>query len=363
MKIIHILLNCNVGGIEALCKDYTLYSKHENIVLLLWGDGEIADEMRNNGVRVINLAESKNNILQTMRKVADLCMSERADVLIAHHAAPIIHLCLLYVKRKVKGIVTIAYAHGNAVDMARIRDKKRLLIRKIILQNSLKRANAVVAISKSVQKSLIEYFKIPEEKIKVIYNGVDLNKFKPKDNEISNKKCQLIYVGRLVREKGVQVTLQGLAKVEEKSRFHMSIIGDSAYRNELVKITKEYRLTANVDFCGRRRDIPKQLSQADIFIHMPVWEEGFGITIIEAMATGLICICGNSGAIPEIIRDGINGFIIEGNTPQELADTLKSVMGMSYEDKKKIRTAAISRAKDFSIEKFVSDLDELISNL
>lgn len=54
---------------------------------------------------------------------------------------------------------------------------------------------------------------------------------------------------------------------------------------------------------GTRYNIPELLNDADIFIHMPEWEEGFGITIIEAMAAGVICVCSNNGAISEIINN------------------------------------------------------------
>lgn len=364
MKVVHILVGGNIGGIETLCKDYTSYSSHENVVLLLWGVGELAQEIMQMGIKVIILKDSKKKVLSILHKVADVCKNEHAEVLVAHHADPVVHLCLLYVQKKLRNIKTIAYAHANAVDIARTKHRRRwiMIVKKKIMQTSLKKADAVVAISNFVKKSLIEYFKTPEHKIRVIYNGTDIRQFKPKKDEYIKEKIELIYVGRLICEKGVQVILEGLSKFPGKERLHMSIIGDGPYRSELEAQAKALGLSNIVEFCGSRRDIPERLKRADYFIHMPVWEEGFGITIIEAMTVGLICICADSGAIPEIITDKVNGFIVKKDDSQAFAEALGRVVAMSDEDKKQISAAAVERAMDFSMDVFVSELDSVISS-
>ena len=67
------------------------------------------------------------------------------------------------------------------------------------------------------------------------------------------------------------------------------------------------------------------MSNADIFIHPAIWEEGFGITIIEAMARGKLCIASKRGAIPEIISDGVNGLLVESANAKQLAEKIKYV--------------------------------------
>lgn len=90
---------------------------------------------------------------------------------------------------------------------------------------------------------------------------------------------------------------------------------------------------------------------------MPEWEEGFGITVIEALAAGKVCIVANSGAMPEIITDGVDGFIVEKGNVMELANCL---MELGKEKINIIRENAKQKATCFSMKKYCSTLDRLI---
>ena len=360
MKVLHLLAAGNIGGIETLCKDYVRYSKHENVVIILWDNGPLGDEMEKLGVKVVRLHASRINVFSVVRQVAKLCQVEKADALIAHHAAPMSHLCLLYVKRNNPHVRTFAYAHGNAVDMIRVKKRQGLWLRKLIMKTSLSHADRVVAISKSVKESLIDCLGTPESKITVIYNGADISRFSLPTKPSLNGTLRLIYVGRLIPEKGVQVILEALTHLNLQNKVHLNIVGDGPYRSTLETFVQDHNLADRVNFLGSRRDVPGLLSESDVFLHMPLWEEGFGITIVEAMAAGKICICAKSGAIPEIITDGEDGFLVEKGNAEELARTIRKVAGMESIRRKGICCAAQEDAKQFSDEAFVSRLDGLV---
>lgn len=362
MKVLHLLAAGNIGGIETLCKDYVRYSKHENIVIILWDNGPLGDEMEKLGVKVVRLHASRINVFSVVRQVAKLCQVEKADALIAHHAAPMSHLCLLYVQRHNHHVRTFAYAHGNAVDMIRVKKRQGLWLRKLIMKTSLSHADRVIAISKSVKKSLIDCLGTPESKIAVIHNGADISRFSLPTKPSLNGTLRLIYVGRLIPEKGVQVILEALTRLNSQNKVHLNIVGDGSYRSTLETFVQDHNLADRVNFLGSRRDVPGLLSESDVFLHMPLWEEGFGITIVEAMAAGKICICAKSGAIPEIITDGEDGFLVEKSNAQQLADTLEMVLALPQQKKHQIRAKARNRATDFSVQRFVYQLDKVIEN-
>lgn len=363
MRVLNLLTGGNIGGIETLCKDYGNFSEHENIMALLWGSGPLADEMKLGGVEVLELNASTKNVLSTVKKVLNVCGDRKVEAVIVHHAAPMAHLCLMAVKIKYPHMITIAYAHGNAEDMCRAKDKNGLRMRKMVIAHSLKKADKVVAISTSVKRSLIYLFGIPEEKINVVYNGVDTKKFTAQWHE-PNRPVRIIFVGRLIQEKGVQVVLEGLSRLSENVNYRFSIVGDGPYRNKLEKLAGKLNISDRIEFLGSRRDVPELLKASDLFVHMPVWEEGFGITIIEAMAAGLICICAKSGAIPEIISDGENGFLVEKDRTAELANTLEHVIeGVGGEEYEKICEKAVETASRFSVFNFVRELDKIIGQV
>ena len=360
MNVIHLLSSGNIGGIETLCEDYAFCSSHWNCFVFLWNGGVITDEMRQNGINVIELHADKRNYLNAYKKVLDACNKQGADIVVAHHADPFLHYCLIQIKKDIPEIKTIAYAHSNASDMYITRRRWLKKLKKLVLKRSLHKVDQIVAISADVKKSLISCFHIPSSKISVIYNGINISIFSLANRE-RNKRLQLVYVGRLIEQKGVQITLQALAQLKDVN-YQFTVVGDGPYRGKLERQAVELGIEERVEFLGSRRDVPQLLQQSGIFIHMPVWEEGFGITIIEAMASGLICICAKSGAIPEIIEDGKSGFLIAKDTANEYETKIREVMAMNKDEVQLISHQAVERAKHFSIECFAAQLDNLIAD-
>lgn len=360
MKVIHLLASGGAGGIETLNKDFAEYSKHDNIFLFVWYGGCITEEMKASRKRVIELKASKKDFLGPLKKILMLCKQEKVDAIMVHHASPVMHMYAMIVKKVYQKIAVITYAHGNAIDMCRTNKKKGLLIRRWIMKESLNRADRVVAISRSVRDSLIDYFNVKEEKIDIVYNGVDINRFENGFHQ-SGEIVEIVYVGRLIEQKGVQNTLQALALLSTNVKYRFRIIGDGVYRNELELLVKRLELENCVEFLGTRRDVPKLLQSSDIFVHIPSWEEGFGITIVEAMAAGLVPVCAYSGAISEIIENKKNGILVERENVQSIANILKTLIeNIDREWVIEMRLKASERAKQFSSVAFSKNLDQLL---
>ena len=361
MKVLHLLASGGAGGIEVLNRDFSEHSHHENVFLFLWSGGCIADEMKSKKKKVVELNASKKAVLFSLKKVLQICKEEQIDVIIVHHAAPLMHIYGMVVKKMYPETKVITYAHGRAEVMCRTQDKKGLWVRKWVMKTSLQFADDIVGISQNVKDSLIEYFGIDKDKIKIIYNGVDTSRFKINTRQ-ENKVAEIIYVGRLIEQKGVQNILCALSMVSDKIQYRFRVIGDGAYRERLEQLTEELGLGEKVEFLGTRNDVPDFLKESDVFVHIPDLEEGFGITVIEAMAAGVIPVCAYSGGIPEIIQNDVNGILLERDDRAKLANTLEDLMvNLSGEKVQNMRNAAVKRAEQFSIETFVKQLDLLIA--
>ena len=359
----HLLASGGTGGIETLCRDYAQYSHHENTFVFLWGKDDARYlEMKENGADVIQLNASKKHLFRMLKQIDDIRKSKQIQIVVAHHAAPMEYVYLIWAKKRLDSdIKTIIYAHGNAVDMWRA-NRKGAAIRKKILKAAIKHADQIIAVSKSVKRSLEQYFDVSKGKIDVVYNGVDLRRFRPEEISKRRTDCvQFIYVGRLIEEKGVQFTLKALSELPSELKWSFQIVGDGPYRETLEAYCNQLGLEDRVRFLGTRQDVPDLLSQADVFIHMPVCEEGFGITIIEAMAMGLLCICSDNGAIPEIIKNYDNGILVKKNDTVELTHILENLIPNFQSEKYgQMRKKAIEGANNFSIQKFVSSLDNYL---
>lgn len=363
MNVLHILASGHAGGIEILCKDYALFSENNNIFLFLWESGRIADEMEYNGNNVIRLNASKKDFFGPLSSIKKICINEKIDCIIEHHSAPLAIIYLLMIKREIPNIKTVMYAHCSVEDMIRKHDRKRFLFYNSVIRYALNRVNAIVAISNYVKKSLINEFGILDDRIIVVYNGVNISKF-VKGEQKNSTIPTLIYVGRLVADKGVQNILRSLALLSNNIDYQFYIVGDGVFRSELEIMTKKLQLEKKVKFLGTRRDVSQLMQSSDVFIHIPNWEEGFGITVVEAMATGLICVCGKSGGIPEIINDGKNGILVDRGNDKELAKKLEElILNLNSREVKQMRVLAHNRANDFTVTSFAKRLDRVVLEL
>ena len=123
----------------------------------------------------------------------------------------------------------------------------------------------------------------------------------------------------------------------------------------------EKKQEERISVLGAMRQIPEIMAKSDIFVHPAIWEEGFGIAIVEAMASGLICIATNRGAIPELIDDQINGYLVESNSATAMAEKLAEIITNIYTDGSDcVRYQARKKAEKYSIENMVNRFDNLL---
>jgi glycosyltransferase involved in cell wall biosynthesis len=94
---------------------------------------------------------------------------------------------------------------------------------------------------------------------------------------------------------------------------------------------------------------------------MPEWEEGFGITVAEALAAGCLCVCAAKGGIPEIIRDGIDGILVQSASADELEDILLGVIPEYLSGNcRQMQDRAVSRSCEFTIQNYAKKFDQYL---
>ncbi len=177
---------------------------------------------------------------------------------------------------------------------------------------ALKYADHIIAVSqKTKQALLIEG--CPENKITIINQHIDTNRFKPKKRVKNNKEIRLLFSGRLEKYKGVYDVIKA-AKiiVSDKSikeyKIRLLIVGKGTEYKELLKLEKELGID---DFIDHKyvsyEDMPQIYQQSDIFIapskSTPHWQEQFSTVLLEAKSTGLAIVSTNSGGIAENVKD------------------------------------------------------------
>lgn len=186
---------------------------------------------------------------------------------------------------------------------------------------------------------------IPEEKIKCIPMGVDINKFKPRDKEkirqdfnIPEQKI-ILFVGQLNKEKGVNYLLEAISQVVLKS-YHKKdvkiiIIGDGSEKENLLNLSKRLGITNFVTFTGPVYGelLTKWYSLADLFV-LPSMVEGRPNVINEAMASECSIVATNICGIPEQVEDCYNGFLVEPKNVDMLAKKISYLLNNEDEMRK-----------------------------
>ncbi|MFQ5561451.1 MAG: glycosyltransferase, partial [Nitrospinota bacterium] len=180
-------------------------------------------------------------------------------------------------------------------------------------------------------RSILLDLSFEKEKIAIHHLGVDLNKFKRKNNKSEKrKKITLLTVGRLVEKKGQRYAIEAVANITKKGmQVEYLIAGDGPMKQELEALVRHLEMSGVVQFLGPvvQEEVIDLLQKADIFLAPSVTakngdQEGTPTVIMEAMAAGLPVISTYHSGIPEIILDADTGFLVKEKDVDALTEKL-----------------------------------------
>ncbi|MFA6405696.1 MAG: glycosyltransferase [Candidatus Paceibacterota bacterium] len=227
----------------------------------------------------------------------------------------------------------------------------------------------VVAVSESVKNYLIDREGINYNKISVVYNGVNLNKyiFDSENRSVLRNNLKLseddfvvLSIGQVTLQKNYDLLVDIAHEVNkvlgEKIYFFIAGGDDGSLGDKLKTRINEFGLRDIVNFLGLRDDIPDLLSGADVFMMTSSWE-GFGLALVEGMANGKPVLVNNISTLKEIVgQDGRYGLVARDQ--KEFANFLVKLKKdkMFYE---KYANLALRRSADFSLEENIKQITKL----
>lgn len=185
----------------------------------------------------------------------------------------------------------------------------------------------------------------------VISSGVNISKHRLDTKTIfNNKKIQVLYVGKLIQRKNLDMLISSLSKITDVD-WNLDVIGTGPMKVNYEKLVNNLNLTNQVHFLGAcsHDKIFEYMKKADIFC-MPSIKETFGLVYLEAMSQGCITIGTKNEGIDGIIIDGNNGFLINP-TQDDLVLMIKKIIKLTSEEKQKIVNNAIETAEEYEEEK------------
>ncbi|MDP2684695.1 MAG: glycosyltransferase family 4 protein [bacterium] len=208
---------------------------------------------------------------------------------------------------------------------------------------------SIVVISNIIKQQLHKMIGIKEQKITVIYNGVNLKQFKMRENNWAQAaRYNIGCIARLEKEKGIEFLIQAIKIIREFIPFvRLIVVGEGREKKKLRWLSERLGLQENIQWVGHQGEIEKWYHYFDAFVLPSVIRESFGITLIEAMASGVPVIASKIGGIPEIIEDGVTGLLTKPGNSQDLADKL-----MFLYNNRSITRVYIDKSRELVEEKF-----------
>lgn len=362
MKILHLLSGCDSGGIEVLCRNIVKLSKYENHVALLFSGGMIADDMEKNGSTIIRLYNYGKK--ERYHKLLELVQKEQYSDIVVHHEGVGTYSYFLYLHKHYKSAKYIKYLHMSYEEKYMFTGSKlQNILHKFLLGKTIKAADTLIAVSEFVKKSYSIKYPIVDSKTIVIYNGTKLpdttiEKFNEFDNSKDDLPIKLLYVGRLTEVKGIIYLLEAVKRlIDNNIKIELTLVGNGNKRDDYETYVKDNGLQEYVHFEGVQNDVSSYYKSHDLFVYPSIWNEAFGISIIEAMSYGMVCIASRVGGISEIIEDGKDGFLVKPGNVKDIEEAV--IKYSSLADKKQLQEKAVKKVIDFDIKNTVGATDAI----
>lgn len=236
------------------------------------------------------------------------------------------------------------------------------LERRIFKERRFKR---VIAISELVKRNIIDHYGVEENMIKVIYNGVDLERFKPENRGLFRDRVRkqynipdnvpvVLFVGSGFERKGLMYLVEAVEKINTQVAVMVLGKGDTRGLKRLIK-------RQMFIFCGPQRDIERYYAAADIFAFPTIYEP-FGNVHLEALASGLPVITTRLSGASEIIENGKQGFVIE--VPEDtkgLKEAIEILLDEKFREEMSINARVL--AEKFTFQKHINEMIGLYSEI
>lgn len=360
MKIIHLIPNLRKGGAERLCID-TCHALHNTTdVLLVNLHPENAYSFLTKGLnrkiipaKVLPSVSGKSIIeVDALQRVVDAFQPDVIHVhlfealMVASHVRHTAHL--------------VVHFHDNMVQFENfswrtLLSKQRItnFFEKRLILKSLKQHKVTFI---GISEHTVGYMKkvLPNNaQIVTLLNAIDTHRFYAAPE--SSRTHELTMIGSLVPKKNQHLAILVVADLIKRGiDVQLNLLGAGSEREKLEKVTQQLNLEQYIFFQGNV-DYPERfLKKSAVYLHTARYEP-FGLVILEAMAAGLPVVCTDGGGNRDLIREGENGFLVETNKPEDLADKIGFLL--QHDDiRKQMGENAQRYAQEFDIKTYATRL-------
>jgi|LSQX01.2.fsa_nt_gb glycosyltransferase involved in cell wall biosynthesis len=351
MKILRVLPAMDFGGIERGVYDFSLKATElGNEAVIVSEDGRFIDTLKKKGIKHYNVPLNKKSItcfLKNSEKIKDIIEEEKPDLIHTQSRYPC--WVMSYVMKSFPKTPWVTSIHS--FNPVRIYSKSEGF------------GNKVIVVSNALKNYAVDYLKVDERKIKVIYNGIS-DKFTKIIKERKTSVC-IGMVSRFAIYKGHFIFLEAIKQVIDKSSLDINVLivgtGNSSYKSKLEEWIKNNGVQNIVRIV--REDSVEALKKIDILVVPSFIPEGFGRTVVEAQLSRTPVIGTNIGALPELIEDGKTGFLVDPKNSQQISEKIEYIIKNPDIREEIIENALNNALENFTLSKMVEKTIQVYQEL
>lgn len=339
MYIVQIMPEFGVAGAEIMCENLLYELKkmgHKVVAVSLYNyKSPITERLVNAGIKVTYLNKKSGLDISMILKMSKFLKREKPDVVHTHRYVMqyVIPAAILSgVKKRVHTVHNIAVKENG---------KSARILAKIFYH----KCHVIpVALSNLVKETIIEEYKIPDKKVPVVFNGINLSHCMSKTSYGADDTFTIIHIGRFAQAKNQMALVQGFEIFHKNyENTKLQLIGEGELKAQVQNYTKIHKLDGCVEFMGLKDNVYPFLNGADVFA-LPSLYEGIPMTLIEAMGCGLPIVSSPVGGIPDMLKNEESALLVEGN-PENISDAFERLYKDEYLRKRLGQNARIQSEK------------------
>lgn len=355
MKILHIINSLNTGGAEKLIVEtLPLLQKEKDLevglALLNAEETPFYTQFKkeNPSIKVYEL--SKGSVYNPLNVFRIIPLLRKYDAIHAH-LFPVMYFVVLAKILSFSRVKLIFTEHSTK--NRRMQNPKFKWIEQFVYRYYSK----IICITEEVKNELQRCLAIPSNKLKVIHNGINVNKInsESKSNRdefgFSSQDKLLIMVAGFRIEKDQDTLIKCLQILP--TEYKLILVGDGERRNILEQLVEKLNLTDRVTFLGVRNDVISLIKMCDVSVLSSHWE-GFGLAVAEAMACGVPTIASNVNGLNTVVSEG--GLLFEKGNIEDLEAKILSLEDSTFYNK--ISNQCTEKANEYDIQKMVQQLTD-----
>jgi len=279
----------------------------------------------------------------------DAARREQLDILHMHYAIPhaasaLLAKQMLAAERDIKIVTTL---HGTDITLVGLHPSFRAITQYSILQS-----DGLSAVSEFLKRETVRDFAVPAPRIEVIPNFVDTNTWRRDREPCHRSKLApegqkiVMHVSNFRPVKRVLDVVEVFARIRQSVKARLIFVGEGPDRPRTLARASELGVGEDVVYLGRHASVEELLACADLFL-LPSASESFGLAALEAMSCGAPVVASNAGGIPEVVQDGVSGYLLPVGAIEEMAQA-----GIRVLTDDALRKRLSTQARAIAVERF-----------